>query len=542
LQWGYGPIVLPASPDIQNKEFSEEIKSKFYNYIWIIPAVVAFFIALIPTLTNQWPLTVDIFVHVRAAEVFSQYGLTFVDPMINQPGGTTMLYPPLFSLILVFIGSILKINYFLAARILQPILAFFVVLSVSYVAKKFYGDIAGISAGFLVMSSYLFTRLVSPLPETMALIFVPLIVYFYYQSIETKKYKYALMASFLFLIVLLTHQSTTSLLFLIITSITIVLGILKRDKIYLISYALFLSLPLISALIVAAVAFLLFPSFAHKILTYTITLIKTSVPYNDPISNSKYLVYLGIVIIFMIIGSIQALKRRATRDLFIIVWIIVIFLMSKSYWFGVNVYTIRFLVHLLLPLSIIGGMGLSYLYLNYKKTEFPSKSIRTIFLISIFVISTLFALVTVTESNFQVIPQYNTQPYGSTQLNVPQLSPPTISDDELANWFNTYGDNKSAIVSNNYQTNLFLVSTTNQPITNVQSSRHIIGRGFNSSELTQKHVGYFVFDKRLTFSNINKNIIVSGFIYYNTNYNVTSSLPSNAQLVYQNQYYIVYKI
>lgn len=184
------------------------------------------------------------------------------------------------------------------------------------------------------------------------------------------------MASFLFLVVLLTHQSTTSLLFLIITAITIVLGILKRDKIYLISYALFLSIPLISALVVAAAAFLLFPSFAHKILAYTITLIKTSVPYNDPISNSKYLVYLGIVLIFMIIGSIQAVKRRATKDLFLIVWVIVIFLMSKSYWFGVNVYTIRLLVHLLLPLSILGGMGLSYLYLNYKKTEFPSKSIQ----------------------------------------------------------------------------------------------------------------------------------------------------------------------
>ncbi len=518
------------------------MKNKFCKYIWIIPAVVAFFIALIPTLTNQWPLTVDIFVHVRAAEVFSHYGLTFVDPMINPPRGAPELYPPLFSLVLVFLGTILKINYFEAARILQPVFAFSVVLSVSYVAKKFYGEIAGISAGFLVMSSYLFTRLYSPLPETMAIIFVPLAVYLFYQSVVTRKYKYALIASFLLLVILLTHQSTTSLLLLIITAITVVLGIIKRDKIYLISYALFLSIPAVCALIVAAGAFLLFPTFAHKILAYALVLIKTSVPYNDPISNSKYLVYLGIVLIFVIIGSIQAVKRRATKDLFLIVWVIVIFLMSKSYWFGVNVYTIRLLVHLLLPLSILGGMGLSYLYLNYKKAEFPSKKIRTIFLVSIFVISTLFALVTVTESNYQVIPQYNTQPYGSTQLAVPQLAPPTLSDEELANWFNQYGDNKSAIVSNDYETNLFLVSTTNQPIANVQYSTYVIGRGFNSTLLEQKHIGYFVLDKRLTFSNINRNIIVSGFIYYNTNYNVTSSLPANSQLLYQNQYYDVYKI
>ena len=75
--------------------------------------------------------------------------------------------------------------------------------------------------------------------------------------------------------------------------------------------------------------------------------------------------------------------------------------MSKSYWFGVNVYTIRLLIHLLIPLSILGGMGLSYLYLDYKKVEFPSKSVRTIFLIAIFLIATLFAVITVKDSNFR---------------------------------------------------------------------------------------------------------------------------------------------
>ena len=125
---------------------------------------------------------------------------------------------------------------------------------------------------------------------------------------------------------------------------------------------------------------------------------------------------------------------------------------------------------------------------------------------------------------------------------MPQLAPPTVADEELANWFNQNGDNKSAIVSNNYETNLFLVSTTNQPIANVQLSTYVIGRGFNSTILEQKHIGYFVLDKRLIFSNINKNTIVSGFVYYNTNYNVTSSLPANSQMLYQNQYYMVYKI
>ena len=108
-----------------------------------------------------------------------------------------------------------------------------------------------------------------------------------------------------------------------------------------------MSIPIITALIVGISLELFAPSCAHHLFTYGITFIKTSVPYDDPISNAKYLVYLGIVLIFGIIGSIVAVKRRNTKDIFIIVWIIVLFLMSKSYWFGINVYTIRLLLHLL---------------------------------------------------------------------------------------------------------------------------------------------------------------------------------------------------
>ena len=339
-------------------------------------------------------MTLDIFVHIHIAQVYSQYGITFVDPLVNPPIGTPIDYPPLFSMLIMFLGSILKIDYFQVARVLQPLLAFSVVISTSYVAKKFYGDIAGISAGFLILSSYLFSRIVSPLPETMALIFVPLVLYLYYRSAVSKEYKYVLISSFLFLVVILTHQATTLLLFLIITSITLVVGIIKREKSFLTRYILFLSIPLITAFIMYVIALLIAPNFGDKLLAYVSTMIKvytTSLPLNEPITNVKYLIYLGILLIFAIIGSIVALRRRETKDLFIIVWIIVLFLISKSYWFGINVYTIRLLVHLLLPLSILGGLGLSFLYLDYKKKKLPSKPVRTIFLISIFIIATLFA-------------------------------------------------------------------------------------------------------------------------------------------------------
>ena len=202
------------------------------------------------------------------------------------------------------------------------------------------------------------------------------------------------------------------------------------------------------------------------------------------------------------------------------------------------------LVHLVLPLSIIGGVGLSYLYLDYKKPEFPSKSIRTILLITILLISTLFAILTVTNSNFGVIPIYNSRPYESPEMVIPQIAPPTNSDVELANWFNKYGDKKSVIVSNNYANNQFLLTLTKQPIAGVLSSEHVIQWGFKKSELDQKKVGYLVFDKRLTFSyDPNRGIIShGGFIYYNKNYNITTYIPANAQLLYENENYTVFKV
>ena len=442
----------------------------------------------------------------------------------------------------MIIGSLLKVDYFTVAKILQPILAFSVVLTTSYVSKKFYGNIAGISTGFLIMTSYLFTRLVSPLPETLALVFVPLVIYLYYKATVSGKYKYALASSLIFILVILTHQATTLLLFLIITFITLVILVSKRRLCFLKNYIIFILLPLVIGIVSYGAALFVAPNFAAKILTVLLSY-STSLPFSDPISIWKYLVYLGIVLIFVVVGLYVSLKRRNCKDIFILSWIISLFLLSYSYLVGVNVYTLRVLIHLLIPLTIIGGLGLSYLYHDYKKLEFNStKNIRIIFLIAIFLISTLFAVSTMENSNFQIIPNQNTEPYGSS-LKLPQIVPPTNSDTELASWFTAHGDNKTVVVSNNYVTNQFLLAVTGQPIADILSSEHVIEWGFQNSELTNKDIGYFVFDKRLEFNNTPDKIIShGGFIYYNSNYNITSILPSNVKLVYENQNYMVFQV
>ncbi|MCE7698062.1 MAG: 6-pyruvoyl tetrahydropterin synthase [Methanobacterium paludis] len=512
-------------------------KKQIKNLLWVIPAVIAFFIALIPTLTHQWPFTVDIFYHIHIAEVYSHYGLTLTDPLIDPNTGNKIGYPPLFSLVIIALGAVLKIDYFQVARLLQPVLAFSVVSSISYVAKKFYGEIAGISTGFLIISSYLFNRLVSPLPETMALIFVPLTVYFYYKSVLDKKYKYAIISSLLFLLAILTHQGTTLILFLVMTAIALVLGILRRKIRFFTGYILFLAVPVIIALLVASVIMAVSPDFIQKILTYGVTVVTgypTTLSITEPISNLKYVAYLGILLIFAIFGGIVALKKRRTEDILILVWILVVFLISKAYWFGINVLSIRLLVHLLIPFSILGGLGLSYLYEDFKKKEFPSIKVRSGFLIATFVVASLFAVTTVTDPNFGVLPKYT----NTANFKMPQIAPPTESDVDLADWFNKNGDKKSVVISNNYYTTQFLSTITMQPTGSSGTSLNCIYiSSFNKSELNKDGVGYLVYDKRLVYSKNSTEIISTGYFTFN----IQRLIPSKATLVYENSNYKIFK-
>lgn len=520
-------------------------KKHIKNILWIVPALVALLIALIPTLKFQWPLTIDIFYHIHIAQVYSQYGLTLTDPSIDPGTGHKIGYPPLFSLLIGFLGKFLNLDYFQVAKLLQPLLAFLTVLSLSYVAKKFYGDIAGISAGFLIISSYLFSRLVSPLPETMALIFAPLVIYFYYKSVLDKNYLYALISGIMFILVVLTHQATILILFLVITAVTLVLGFLRRDIRFFTSYAFFLLIPVAVGGLVMIALFLMAPVFMQSLLTNfsTVTGYTSSLTINDPISNLKYISYLGIVLIFATIGGVFALKKRRDQDILVIVWIITIFLLSKAYWFGINVFSDRLLVHLLLPISILGGLGVSYLYYDFKKIEFLSKKVRSGFLITTFLVASLFGVILVEDPNFGSLPKYNT--FFKDSLKNPQVSPPTESDIDLANWFNKNGNKKSLIVSNNYYTDQFLLATTKQPIASLISSEHVIEWGFKKSEFASKNVGYFVFDKRLTFSAENNTKYISGgaIIFLNNNtYNPKNTLQNSTVIAYENKDYIIFRI
>ena len=485
-------------------KFENQIKNK----LWIAPAIIALLIALVPTFKYQWPLSWDIFYHIIAAQVYSQYGFTLTNHLINPGFGTIMGYPPLFSLILAFLVKILEIDYFQVARLLQPSLAFSVVLSVSYVGKEFYDDIAGISAGFLILSSYLFSRLVSPLPETMALIFLPLAVYFYYKSIKDKNYLYALISGLLLVIVLMTHQGALLNLSLVITAVAIILGILRMKFRYLTAYIAFLILPIITVLLILHILFLNAPGFIESLLSGSVPGFSISLPpsSNEPISNLKYIAFIGISLLFAVVGSVIALWKRRDQDIIVITWLIITFLISKAYWFDIDVLSIRLLIYLLIPISILGGLGLSYFYNEFKKKEFPSKKVRSSFLISTLIISALFAVVTVENPMFPVIPKYTESP---------QIAPPTNSDVELVQWFAKNKDKNYVFVCNNYYKQIFLIASTGKPTVSMEKRKYYVKEGYTV---------FVVLDKRLK------------------NFSIKTLLSQKAELVYENEDYYVFNV
>jgi hypothetical protein len=515
------------------------VNIKRYNsLLLVIPVILAFLVALIPTLKYQWPLSWDVLFHIHIAQVYASYGLVFTDPLFNLPFGQIIGYPPLFNLLIASLGFIFKYDYFQIARFLQPLLLAFIVLSVSYTTYKFYGYLAGISAGFLMLSTYLLRRLVLSIPENMALIFLPFSVYFYYLSIDKNNLKFALISGIFLGVVALIHQGAALCLFLIITFSTLVIGILYKDINILRNYGVCVVIGLAVALIWWGPAIL---NSISQGATGAGGGIITSMTENIPLSASKYAVNFGpLILIFAFLGGIISFKRRYKKDLVILSWIASMFLLSVSYLFGINVVSDRLLVYLVIPLTMIGGFGLSYSYYYFKEKQAKAKRplsqwIRWAFLMTIFMLSIFYGVVMVENPK---IAQYNSQ----TKFGSVPISPPTTSEVELAQWFDKNGDKNKSVAISNYYSSIFLVARTEQPIAG-DPLFYLTGKA-KKSDFLQNKIGYIVFDKRLTFSSTNGTsyeIVKYGqFVFYNKE--VPRLDPNLAMSIYENHDYIVYEL
>jgi len=514
----------------------------------ILPAIFALLLALIPTIKYQWPLGWDIIYHVQYAKIYAHYGFTLTDPLLNAPGGHRIGYPPLFHFLIAGLGTLLGINFFQVARILQPILAMLIVFSVSYVAYKYFGKITGISAGFLMISSALFSRMFLPIPENLALIFLPITVFLYDRSLQNRKLETAILAGILFIIVISTHTAASLSLFLIIIAITIFEVFYSRDLRVLKNFAGFLLALILMIVAVLIIIQIWAPNLLQNIFQQGLsasTGISTSLDKTRSLGIFSYLKNLGyLVLIFSVIGIIIALRKRNRKNIVILVWILVMFLLSNAYWFGVNVITYRVLIYLLIPLSIIGGFGLSYIYHNLNSYgPFSSKQLGVVILVVVFALSILNGFITVENpkiANFGV----------KNEFGLVQIAPPSQSEVDLAVWFQENGNKNMSFITNNMFTGTFIATMAEMPM-HYSSKYYLISNGANKTLFNKERIGYIVYDKRLVLPGRNKGLYVeminSEFypLFYfsaNINENINSIKPPFSEIVYENKDYIVCKI
>ncbi|MEL7669278.1 hypothetical protein [Methanobacterium sp.] len=522
--------------------FNHKIVNK--NLLIIIPSIIAFFIGLIPTLQYGWPLSWDIIHHVHIAEVYAQYGFTLTDPLISLQNGPQKIgYVPLFHLFIAAIGYITKINYFQIARCLQPLIAAGIVFSVSYVGYKFYGLTAGISAGFIILSSNLVNRIVLPIPENIALIIFPIAVYLFYISLKKDTYKYALISGLMFILMVSIHQSAAFLLFLTITSFIIVKSILSRDICVFKKYIAWILPPVCAAVIALTAVLILDTSIIHNILQNgigAVTGYKDSISYNynQPLDLIRYVWQLGIIaLLFALIGAVASYKLdlpKAVKDksVLLIVWIVVMFIFSKINWFGLNMISYRVLIYILLPLSILGGFGLYQTYKWGKQKKISNLPVGHLILGIIFLFATLNGVLIASNPK---IANFGAQ----TELGNISIAPPSVSEIDLASWFSKNGDKNKRVVISNYYSGMFLVADTGQPLS--RYNRVLIGK-VNQSTIIKKDIGYLVYDKRLKFSSGNKTYRAEpgGLLYFSRD--IRQFIPKYAKIVYENNDFIVCKV
>lgn len=515
----------------------------------ILPAIAAFIIALIPTIKYQWPLGWDIIYHIHYAQVYANNGITLTTPLLNAPVGQKIGYPPLFHFLIAAMGNGMGINFFQIARFLQPLLAASIILSVSYVSYKFYGTIAGLGTGFLMLSSMLIERMILALPENLALIFLPLAVYYYYRSFKDNELKIAILGGILFLLVMATHQAATLCLVLVIISITLMEFIVYRNFKAIGNFLSFFLILIVLGILGLVGIQIIAPHVLGSLWQQGITAIigiSTSLPANRPLGIYSYLGNLGImVLVFAIIGGLCGLKRRLRKDWVIMSWIISMIFLSNAYWFGVNVISYRVLIYLLIPLSILGGYGINITYHKIKENQrFASKKVITTFFVIIFALPLLSAALTVTDPD---IAEYNAK----NEFGTVQIAPPSNSEVDLANWFNENGNKSRSLVISNQFTGMFLVSKANMPM-NYGFEHYSLKNHTDTPLLRLKeiNVGYLVYDKNLVLpsEDENKSLYIRSvnsefFSLYYFSQNISTHFneikPDYATKVYENDDFIV---
>ncbi|MCK9150553.1 hypothetical protein [Methanobacterium alcaliphilum] len=514
----------------------------------VIPTILAVLLVMIPTLKYSWPLGWDIFYHIHMAKLYSTQGIVFVDSLVNVPWGNNINYPPLFHLLIVVLGYS-GMDYFQIARFMQPFLAGFIVLSISFVSCKFYDKITGLFSGILLLSSSLANRIFISIPENLALIFFPLSIYFYYKSLQDKKYKNAVISGLILGLISLIHQAATLCLLISISTITLALIVININGISLnvVKKSLKDCIPFyIICMVVAGMIGVIWwgPAIWNTFTpTSTSGEVMTSLIKSVPMSIFNYPQTFGYyIIILATLGGALALIRRKMEDIFILSWLISMLILSKIYLFGINVITYRVLIYALIPMSILAGYAVKRIFCFVKESKKDYRPYTTIIAYSISAIILFLAI----SQGFATFNTEKISDYGTvTTFETISIAPPTESQLNLARWFEENNPNNQSITFSNYYASIFNLAYTNQPLTNLNTQ--FLNGSSSRAELKNNKVGYLVYDKRLVFSSNNNTKFISesanSFYFYNENLvNLSQISFPYLNKEYENREFVVYKV
>lgn len=460
--------------------------NKINKILLLTPAIVALCIALLPTLKYQLPLSWDVYYHIHMAKLYFYQGFTFWDAVTYAPFGRPIYYPPLFHVLLGLMGQIFNGDFFFGARVIQPILAFGVVFSFTYLAYRVYGLSVSFISGFLIIMSLTFHRFMLPIPESLALIFFSLSLCSYYLSLQNGGVKYGVTAGILAGMALLTHPSSALILITVVSVYSLLLRLSENagEDYNFTNFWYFIS----SALLMASlwwVPLLLNYGYIANFSTVITPLL-------------DYPKVFGIIsLIFALWGVYILIKRKEKGDLLVLIWLISVLALSQIYLLGINVLNDRILNFAVFPMVLTASVGINY---------FREKNRL------VFNILTLFIIVSALLSGFLAVD--NSNPY------------PSPSQMEVVRWFENNGDGTSVVMANDSALEPVILAFSGQPVA---------GGGYGVAKIKeldrQKYMNF-----RYSLEDLKKDRV--GYLILNHN---QESLPYS-ELVYQNQDYKIFRM
>lgn len=442
----------------------EIVKRNSSVILTLLPPVFAFLLALVPSLKYSTPLTWDIYYHIHNAMLYMEKGIVFWDPLTCAPYGRPICYPPLFHIMLTLLVKITGLGFLTVARFIQPVMAFLIILSFSYIAGRFYGSLAGFLTGMLSISSLFFLRIIMPIPEALAMIFLPFFVYGYCISMENDSKLYPVFTGIILGVLMLTH---------------------------LLSAAMALAAVLISALAFRIsrhavkplnLLLIILTGFVLAIIWYAPLLIKYGFffrpPPADPLSIVGYLNHLGALLtVLALTGLICALKRRERRDILMASWFIFVLALSAGYTVGLKVLSDRILYFALFPAAAMGAS----IFNSMKVADSRWPVYVLVLFISVYSLCS---------------------GYGIASTVKPEVSE---SELEVAQWFKYNGDHKTVVVSD-YHIQPLIVSIAGQPVSaggyapgskdTIDARKYTITFDYTEDDIRIDRVGYIILDTK----------------------------------------------